>query len=134
MLIYTISPHAIYFIYFIYQPVSFYQLHKNYVSLNFPKIVILALWLKVVGSVTFPGRYEISNANNEYRSIFIEAVKSCRFFRIIIESLLLNRPFSYSEKESQSNDTLLHFVEFSNVHNSDRSFNATGSNLVYKNV
>ena len=35
------------------------------------------------------------------------------------------RPFSYSEKESQSNDTLLHFVEFSNVHNSDKSSNAT---------
>ena len=45
-----------------------------------------------------------------------------------------HRPFSYSEKESQSNDTLLHFVEFSNVHNSDRSFNATRSNLAYKNV
>ena len=48
--------------------------------------------------------------------------------------LINNRPFSYSEKESQSNDTLLHFVEFSNVHNSDRSPNATRSNLVYKNV
>ena len=36
-----------------------------------------------------------------------------------------NRPFSYSERQSQSNDTLLHFVEFSNVHNSDRSSNAT---------
>ena len=46
----------------------------------------------------------------------------------------INRPFSYSEKESQSNDTLLHVVEFSNVHNSDRSSNATRSNLVYKNV
>ena len=45
-----------------------------------------------------------------------------------------NRPFSYSEKESQSNDTLLHFVEFSNVHNTDRSSNATRSNLVYENV
>ena len=45
-----------------------------------------------------------------------------------------NRPFSYSEKESQSNDTSLHFVEFLNVHNSDRSSNATRSNLVYKNV
>ena len=45
-----------------------------------------------------------------------------------------NRPFSYSEKESQSNDTLLHFVEFSNVHNSDRSSNATRSNLVDKKV
>ena len=28
-----------------------------------------------------------------------------------------NKPFSYSEKESQSSDTLLHFVEISNVHN-----------------
>ena len=27
--------------------------------------------------------------------------------------------FSYSDKESQSNDTWLHFVEFSNVHNCD---------------
>ena len=45
-----------------------------------------------------------------------------------------NRPFSYSEKESQSNDTLLHFVESSNVHNCDRGSNATRSNLVYKNV
>ena len=34
----------------------------------------------------------------------------------------------------QSNDTLLHFVEFSNVHNCDRSSNATRSKLVYKNV
>ena len=45
-----------------------------------------------------------------------------------------NRPFSSSEKESQSNDTLLHFVDFSNVDNCDRSSNATRSNLVYKNV
>ena len=29
-----------------------------------------------------------------------------------------NRPFSYSKKESGSNDTSLHFVEFSNTHNS----------------
>ena len=43
-------------------------------------------------------------------------------------------PFSYSEKESQSNDTLVHFVEFSNVHNCNRNSNATQSNLVYKNV
>ena len=43
-----------------------------------------------------------------------------------------NRRFTFSEKESQSNDTLLHFVEFSNVHNSDRSSNATQSKLVYK--
>ena len=45
-----------------------------------------------------------------------------------------NRPFSYYEKESQAKDTSLHFVEFSNVHNSDRSSNATRSNLVYKDV
>ena len=38
------------------------------------------------------------------------------------------------KKESQSNDTSLHFVEFSNVHNSDRSSNATQSKLVCKNV
>ena len=45
-----------------------------------------------------------------------------------------NRPFSYSEKESQSNDSLLNLVEFSNVHNCDRSSNATRSSLAYKNV
>ena len=44
------------------------------------------------------------------------------------------RPFSYSQKESQSNDILLQFVEFSNIHNSDRSSNATRSNFGYKNV
>ena len=44
------------------------------------------------------------------------------------------RPCSYSEKESQSSDTLLDFVGFSNEHNSARSSNATRSNLVYKNV
>ena len=52
----------------------------------------------------------------------------------IQNSFAANRPFSYSEKESQSNDTLLHFVEFSNLHNSDRSSNATQSNLAHKNV
>ena len=43
-------------------------------------------------------------------------------------------PFSYSKKESGSNDTLPHSVEYSNVYNSDRSSNATQSNLVYKNI
>ena len=38
------------------------------------------------------------------------------------------------KKESQSNDTLLLFVEFSNVDNSDRSSNASQSSLAYKNV
>ena len=36
-----------------------------------------------------------------------------------------NRPFSYSKKESGSNDISLHLVEFSNVHNTDRSSHAT---------
>ena len=45
-----------------------------------------------------------------------------------------NRPFSYSGKESKSNDILIHFVEFSNVHNGDRSSNATQSNPAYKDV
>ena len=45
-----------------------------------------------------------------------------------------NRPFSYSEKEPQSNDLCLHFEEFSNVHNSDRSPNATRSNFAHENV
>ena len=44
------------------------------------------------------------------------------------------RPFSYSGKESESNDVMMHFEEFSNVHNSDRSSNATRSNLAYKIV
>ena len=46
----------------------------------------------------------------------------------------INRPFSYFIKESESNDLLMHFVEFSNLHNSDGSSNPTGSSLTYKNV
>ena len=45
-----------------------------------------------------------------------------------------NRPFSYSEKECESNDISLQFVEFSNVHNCDRSSNAIQSKLAHKNV
>ena len=45
-----------------------------------------------------------------------------------------NRPFSYSKIECGSNDISSHFVEFSNVYNTDRRSNATQSNLVYKNV
>ena len=45
-----------------------------------------------------------------------------------------NRPFSYSENEYSSNDISLQFVEFSNVDNCDRSFNATLSNLENKLV
>ena len=45
---------------------------------------------------------------------------------------LFNRPFSNSKKESEesgSNDISLHFVEFSNVYNSDRSSDAIQSIL-----
>ena len=45
-----------------------------------------------------------------------------------------NRPFSYSENECGSNDTSSQFLEFSNVHNCDRSSNATLSSLAYKIV
>ena len=45
-----------------------------------------------------------------------------------------NRPFSSSENECGSNDISLQFVEFSNVHNCDRSSNAILSNLAYKIV
>ena len=41
---------------------------------------------------------------------------------------------AWFEKESLLNDTLLHFVEFSNVLNSGRSSSATLSNLMYKDV
>ena len=41
---------------------------------------------------------------------------------------------TYSKKESESNDVVMHFKEFSNVHNSNRSSNATRSNVLYKNV
>ena len=32
-------------------------------------------------------------------------------------------------KDSESNDSLIHFIEFSNVHNGDRSLNATKSKI-----
>ena len=48
--------------------------------------------------------------------------------------VILNRPFSYSGKESESNDVMMQSEEFSNVHNSDRNSNATRSNLAYKIV
>ena len=51
-----------------------------------------------------------------------------------IKNLSTNRLFSYSEKESQSNDILLHFVEFLNVHSGDRSSHAIWLNCAYKNV
>ena len=36
-----------------------------------------------------------------------------------------NRTFSYSGKEFKSNDIMMQFEEFSNVHNCDRTSNAT---------
>ena len=39
------------------------------------------------------------------------------------------RPLSYSKKECGSSDISSHFVEFLNVYNSDKSFNATKSSL-----
>ena len=33
----------------------------------------------------------------------------------------------YSDKESESNDTLLHVVEFSNVHNGDGSYGSSNA-------
>ena len=49
---------------------------------------------------------------------------------IFMESPICHRPFSYSEKECGSND----IFEFSNVHNTDRSSNASQSGHVYENV
>ena len=62
--------------------------------------------------------------SSESSSFTCNDVKLCKF----------NKPFSYSEKESEWNDISLEFVEFSNAHNCDRSHNATQSNLVHKNV
>ena len=57
-----------------------------------------------------------------------------------LRSFSSNRPFSYSKKKSGSNDISLHFVEFSNTHNSDRSIealtpiNRTFCTKMYKNI
>lgn len=45
----------------------------------------------------------------------------------------LSRCFSHSRNESESNDMFIHFEEFSILYNSDRSSNATPSNVLYKN-
>ena len=59
-----------------------------------------------------------------------------RILRVSLHKKLLvfHRTFSYSEKESESNDVMMQFEEFSNVHNSDRASNTTRSNLGYKIV
>ena len=46
--------------------------------------------------------------------------------------MMNNRHISYSEKECGSNNSSLHFVDFSDMHNCDRSSNAIQSNLAYK--
>ena len=75
-----------------------------------------------IGVLNLNGIYHLALLKDVHLSINISAY------------IINNRPFSYTEKESQSNDTLLHFVEFSNVHNCDRNSNATRSNLVYENI
>ena len=40
---------------------------------------------------------------------------------------------SYSKKESEPNDVFMHFDEYSNKRDSDRSSNANQSNFFYKN-
>ena len=59
--------------------------------------------------------------HNELERMKYNALKVCDELSLRIDGAAgpNNRPLSYSEKESQSNDTLLHFVEFFNVHNSD---------------
>ena len=42
--------------------------------------------------------------------------------------------FAILKKECGSNDISLHFIEFSNVHNCDRSSDTIQSNLGYRNV
>ena len=77
-----------------------------------------------------------------FNRIPVESLKICnsnamhlgKKFLAAIFSAILYRPFSYSENECGSNDISLQFVEFSNVDNCDRSFNATLSNLEYKIV
>ena len=68
------------------------------------------------------------------------SLNSTRFFSIALCKLpclscdAVDRPFSHSKKESESNDVLMPFAEFSNVHNSDGSSSDTQSNVLYKNV
>ena len=55
----------------------------------------------------------------------------------IIDSLMVfvqRKVISCSKKESGSNDILINFVEFLNVHNKDRASNVTQSNLSYNNI
>ena len=51
-----------------------------------------------------------------------------------IHILFQNSKKVYYKKECGSNDISSHFIELSNVYNTDRSSNATLSNLVYKIV
>ena len=62
----------------------------------------------------------------EIESIFLSFVARIYGF--------LTADLCYSKKDSESNDIFVHFEEFSNEHNNDRSSNATQSNLSNKNV
>ena len=79
---------------------------------------------------------------HEVLSIFLASkhVLSLVYFRVFKTHAVsdlsspTNSPFSYSKNECGSNDVSLHFVEFSNVHNTDRSSNTTQSNILCKNA
>ena len=62
---------------------------------------------------------------------FLFQRKELQFFNFHISEKVSAKEF---RKESESNDILLHFVEYSNVHNSDRRSNATQSNVLHKNA
>ena len=63
---------------------------------------------------------DIRKINIECKEIHVSRLCNQFFFHLLEE---------YSKKKS--NDILTHSVEFSNVHNCDRSSNATQSNLAY---
>ena len=75
--------------------------------------------------------------NQNVNSFITQRPTLMRKFCLVKSDIFLrpnNRPFSYSGKESQSNDVMMQFEEFSNVHNSDRISNASRSNFAYKIV
>ena len=81
--------------------------------------------------------------SRKYQLYFLLQVKHCStvfdlcnllMVRIQFQSgleliITSNRPFTSSRREFQSNDILVHFVGFTNVHKMDRKPLATQSNL-----
>ena len=55
-------------------------------------------------------------------------------YQRFLKSPTVEQAFSYSGKESESNDIMMQFEEFSKVHNSDRTSNVIRSNLAHKIV